>query len=392
MKILKLVFFFFYMSLALLQACKEDIHTPVNQETKAPASLIDPKVENLPGAAKISYNLPEDKSLLYVKAVYQIKPGVIKEAKSSYYSSSLLVDGFGDTQEHEVKLYSVGRNDKLSDPVTVKVNPLIPPVLDAFNSVAIKEDWGGISFTFMNNSEANLAIEVLTKDSLDNWVSAETFYTKMKTGKFAVRGYESVKRMFGISIRDRWNNRSDTISGEYLPWYEVLLDKSKFKKVTLPTDYNLGYGGNNLENIWNNKFGIPDYVSTPGYGLPQWFTFDLGVTAKLSRIRVHLRTATGYLYNSGAVKTWELWGSNNPNPDGSWDSWTLLRKCQSIKPSGLPAGQVTNEDLVYATAGEEFSFENIPNVRYIRWKTLANWGGVTHANLDEIYVYGQPVK
>lgn len=385
------------MLVIFIQACKEDIHAPINKDDKTPLPVSNVSVENLPGAAKIEYSLPDNADLLYVKAVCEIKPGVIREVKSSYYTSGLIVDGFGKAAEYDVNLYSVGRNGELSDPVPVKVSPLTPPVEDVFRSISLKDDWGGVSFSFTNETEANLAMEVLTKDSLGNWISAETFYTKMKTGRFAVRGYESVKREFGITVRDRWYNRSDTLVREVTPWYEVLLDKTKFKKVNLPTDYNLGYSGNNLENIWNDKHGLPDYVSTPGYGLPQWFTFDLGSKAKLSRIKVHLRVFVlgnyNYLYNSGSVKRSELWGSTNPNPDGSWDSsWTLLRECQSIKPSGLPVGQYTNEDIDYANAGEEFIFENIPDVRYIRWKVLENWGSVTHANIDEIYIYGQPIE
>src|SRR5690606_14879527 len=82
---------------------------------------------------------------------------------------------------------------------------------------------------------------------------------------------------------------------------------------------------------------------------PQWFTFDLGVTAKLSRLVLFKRLSNAYLYNSGAVKRWTLYGSNNPNPDGSFDeSWIFLMDCNSYKPSGLPPGENTNEDLEYA--------------------------------------------
>lgn len=379
-----------------MYACEEDVHNPINTDDIIPSVVKDVSVENLSGAVTISYNIPDVTGLLYVKAVCEIKPGVTREVKASYYSSSLTIEGFGESKAYDVKLYSVGRNDKASDPVSVEVHPLTAPIINTFETLSMKEDWGGISFSFTNETEANLAIEVLTRDSLGNWISANTFYTSLKTGVFSVRGYEAEKREFGISIRDRWDNRSDTLIQEITPWYEELLDKAKFKVVNLPTDYNLGYLGNNLENIWDDYHGTPDYVSTPGYGLPQWFTFDMGTRAKLSRIVIHLRTyAVGgynYLYNSGAVKKSDLYGSLNPNSDGSWESWTFLRECQSFKPSGLPAGQYTNEDIAYATAGEEFTFDGAPEVRYIRWKVLENWGGVTHANIDEIYIYGQPVE
>jgi len=393
MKTFSIFFSVCSMLLLLLFACEEIEHNPLVTDEGVPLPVTAPVVENLPGAAKISYQIPVTEGLLYVKAVYEIG-GLKKEVKSSYYASSLLVEGFGDTNEYDVKLYSVGRNEKMSPPVSVTIKPLTPPIQDVYNSINVIEDWGGISFSFLNDAEASIVIEVLTKDSLGNWVLAETFYTKMKSGDFAVRGYEPVKRMFGITIHDRWNNRTDTLANEYTPMYEVELDKTKFRKVDLPTDYNVGYVGNYLENIWNNSLVLPDYVSTPGKGLPQWFTFDMGVTAKLSRIKVYGRITAQYIYNSGATKLWELYGSTAPNPDGSWDSsWTFLRSCQSIKPSGLPKGQYNNEDVERMKNGEEFPFDKIlPPVRYIRWKTLQNWGDVTHANIAEITIYGQVVN
>ena len=43
----------------------------------------------------------------------------------------------------------------------------------------------------------------------------------------------------------------------------------------------------------------------------------------------------GNTFKAGHPKHFELWGSNNPNPDGSFDdSWVLLSEYESVKPSG----------------------------------------------------------
>ncbi len=378
-------------------SCDDLAHQPVNTDSSPPKPIASAEVENLPGGARITYKLPaESKGLLYIKAVYEIRPGISREVKASYYTNTLVVDGFGETGEYPVKLIAVGRNNLESDPLSIAVSPLTPPVKSIFETLTVKEDWGGISLTVNNETEASIAIEVITLDSLGDWKPVETFYTKMKDVKFAVRGYEPVKRKFGLYIRDRWDNKSDTITNEYTPLLEEFLDKSKFREMTLPTDYNAPHSGGTLRmlKIWDGLLSESDFVTVPGHGLPQWFTFDLGVTAQLSRLVLFKRLSANFLYNSGAVKKWELWGSANPNPDGSWDdSWILLKECQSIKPSGLPPGQNTNEDLEYAAAGEEFEFSSeLPPVRYIRWKTLENWGNVTHVNITEIDVFGQELK
>jgi hypothetical protein len=154
-----------------------------------------------------------------------------------------------------------------------------------------------------------------------------------------------------------------------------------------------------MDRIWDESYSNTDFVTTVGYGIPQWFTFDLGVTARLSRIVVYNRSSGAtYIYNAGSVKEWEIFGSMNPNPNGNFDSsWIPMRKepCRSFKPSGLPVGEYTNEDIQRQIDGEEFEFDaNDVPVRYLRWKTNAVWGGTSigHINLVEITLYGSVVK
>lgn len=91
------------------------------------------------------------------------------------------------------------------------------------------------------------------------------------------------------------------------------------------------------------------------------------------------------------MKEWEIYGcADKPAGDGSWDGWTLLRKCESIKPSGLPNGQQTTEDIEHATKGEELEFDiNLPPVRYIRIKALKSFDGTNMVHIAEVAFYGQ---
>ena len=97
------------------------------------------------------------------------------------------------------------------------------------------------------------------------------------------------------------------------------------------------------------------------------------------------------LYTNANIKEWEVWGSNDPNPDGSWDSWTKLMVCNSVKPSGLPRGQLSQQDINAALAGEVFTFpRNTPAVRYIRIKVLDTWDPAQndHSLIGELTFYG----
>jgi len=123
-----------------------------------------------------------------------------------------------------------------------------------------------------------------------------------------------------------------------------------------------------------------------------WITFDLGISAKLSRIGLWQRNDNGYwIYSQNNLREFEIYGSESPNPDGSWDaSWQLMVHHTIIKPSGLPVGTTTNEDLAAAEAGEQMEVPlTAPKVRYIRLKILRTWSdGGYAANIAEMTFWG----
>ena len=53
-------------------ACSEDKHGPLSDKGNTPASVNNVSVENLSGAARISYSLPVDVDILYVKAINEV--------------------------------------------------------------------------------------------------------------------------------------------------------------------------------------------------------------------------------------------------------------------------------------------------------------------------------
>ncbi|WP_165500439.1 DUF5000 domain-containing lipoprotein [Pedobacter psychroterrae] len=379
----------------MITGCKQMKTEPFNKSDSAPAPVTNVKVVSLPGGASISYDRPEN--MMYVKAVYSIRPGVERETKATYYKNSLTIEGFPDTKEYEVKLYAVSRGENASEPVTIKVNPLIPPVMTTFESLKFEAIFGGIRIGFSNQSEAELVVNLLTQDSIGDYVPAETFYTKRKEGFLNARGYESAPRKFAAFIRDRWNNHSDTIYTEATPIFEQQLDRTKFKELRLPTDTYVSHCcGNGMISIWDGAWNNGTVFHTkPGTGLPQWFTFDLGVTVNLSRFKFYHRLGGGQqstdgAYTGGDPKIFELYGSNSPPQDGSWANWELISEFESIKPSGSPVGTVTTEDFQFAVVnGEDFDIPpGTPKYRYIRWKTNRVWGALDHHYIAELMFWG----
>ncbi len=380
----------------LTLSCSEDDlnqHSPIEKGGPKPANVTGVKVENKSGAAVITYQLPDDPNLQYVLAEYETNK-VQREAKTSRYNDTLYVDGFHKEGEYDITLYTVSKSEVKSDPLNVKVHPTTPAYRNVAGTIQLMDDFGGVNVLFDNPEQAKIALVVVTKDANGDLIPVESFYTQNQTGNFSVRGYDTTPRTFGVYVKDRWNNYSDTLFQEITPMFETRLDKTKYRPYVLPLDQGPGWGWV-MTNFWDNNLGTGFHTLQGGEPRPHRFTFDLGVTAKLSRFKLLQRTGD-YLYMHGNPKEFVLYGSDvAPNPSGSWEGWTTLLHCHSIKPSGLPTGQNTEDDRLHAMGtdglGEEFIFPlSAPPVRYIRMEIVKNWGNTDFFHAMEITFWGSP--
>lgn len=382
----------------LIGSCsKDDLNKrePIEKAGDKPGMVTDVKVVNGPGSAIITYSLPKSDDLQYVMAKYSINNTMVREAKSSRYGDTIRVDGFSKEGEYLVELYSVSKSEVKSDPVSVTVNPTVPSYRIIASTMNLNVDFGGVNVTFDNPDESKIAVVIVTKDNNDEFSPAETFYTQVKKGSFSVRGYDTSPRTFGAYIKDRWNNHSDTVYKEIEPLFEQVLDKSKFRQYVLPGDQPPGWGWV-MNYLWDGKLEEPGFHTLQGaLPRPHRFTFDLGVVAKLSRFKI-LQRKGDWLYGHGNPKEWVMYGSETaPDASGSMDGWVKLMDCFSVKPSELPAGQVSDDDINHAIGidglGEEFNFPiSSPPVRYIRMEILKNWGNTDFFHALEITFWGDP--
>lgn len=383
--------------LLLTVACKEE--NPIrpygpDNDTSLPGTVSDVRTESIPGGAILRYKLPDNTDLMYVKATYHVGKGEKKEARASIYSNSLTVEGFGDTNPHRVAISCVDRTENEGKPVEVEIVPLTPPVKTVFESVRMDATFGGIYVSFQNPDKASLSFHVETTDEMNQLYEAHAQYTQAADGTFYVRGFESELRQFHLYLLDRWGNSSDTLSVSFTPFQETRLSKEKFNPYILPGDIECNAWAGNLAYAWNEDFTLALFVHSPGGDtFPMWFTFDMGVTAKLSRYKFYPLFMEQYAFMRGNLKHWEVWGTaETPSPDGSWDGWTKLMECNSYKPSGLPVGEHTAEDWEYIQNGEDFEFPaEAPAVRYIRFKVYETWGGNDFIHFTEFTFWGNPV-
>ena len=428
------------LALFLAASCATDLGGRIDQYANVPipSPVTVTGVRPITGGAVIKVSIPDDPHLKGVVAVYE-RAGVEVNTKISRYVDSLFVEGYADTQEHTVNVYSFNVNEERSAAVPVKFTPLPPAILTVKASIA--ESFGGVKVHIENNtSRSDLAICILKDDDLSDygkklsemkWTEVTTLFTASEDIFLSRRGLEPKEAIFGLYLRDHWGNVSDTLTAILTPIVESKLDTVKvngklhyvFKNANLGDDNckstNPGYYP--VEALWDGSglSSIPHFfVSEESGPSPTWLTIDLGNKARLSRITTLPRI--GYvIYGGGAVRDYEFGGSMAPtgeavpptadNPYGFDDSWFCLGKFTQAKPSGylsngLP-GDITPEDSQVYNDGNDFELDPVQyprcndEVRYLRvvfFNTFSTFefGHYTknrQVQTGEVTPFGQPI-
>lgn len=391
--------FFLLFSAAVMVACTGDDEIgPLENNPNPPGQVENITVENLPGKAKITYTLPSDPDLLYIRAQYTLENGKKMEVKSSYYKNSMVLEGFSGMTDMEVNISSVNRSEVASAPVSVSVSPLEAPIWDVYRSLQVGPAFGGLFVDADNPTREDLAILIMEKDDQGDWIiDPNSVYTATDDIYATLRGMDTISKEFAFTVRDRWLNYSDTLFTEISPLYETAIPKSGYRGVILPGDAPQ-HDSTPLSHLWDNDImHWPRVFLTQGTytGGDHMFTMDIGLNAKLSRIVIwdypeYVGSERMYYYQ-GAMKKFKIYGTNELDGDGDLDNWTLLGTYEETKPSGLPYGQQDNDDYLTASSGVSWEFPlDAPKIRYLRIVNQENWSGTKNLALGELQVYGDP--
>ncbi|RXG11950.1 putative protein DUF5126 [Leeuwenhoekiella aestuarii] len=377
-------------------SCSEDTdNAPLENNGIAPGKVTNLSVQNLPGKARLTYTVPKDEDLLYIVARYTLENGTAMEVKSSYYSNSMLLEGFAGLEETTVNVYAVNRSETESEPVSITVSPDLAPVYGVAESLSVQPDFGGIRIRADNPNADDIAILVMQKNQNGDYEPlANSIYTSISEVDQAIRGFDTTSQDFAIAVRDRWLNVTDTLFTSVKPLFEQLMPKSDFRAIRLANDAENGYP---VENLWDSGYlsYLDAFFTERDLDLPSHLvTFDIGSVTKLSRLRIwNFSEPIGgqrLYYYLGAMRYFRVWGANELN-DGDLSGWTLIGEYEVVKPSGLPYGQENNDDLIAARDGADYEISiDAPPVRYLRLESLENWAGGEYFSVSEVQVYGNP--
>ena len=389
------------MALAALISCKmEPIgQTPVDGVAPSPVSNVHSVPT--PGGANIYYTLPEGESdILYVLCEYE-QNGVRKETRASVFADHLTVEGFVSEEPVDFALYVVDTSGNRSKGVKSVFVPEEAPISAVFKTIIISPDFGGASITWDNPSEATIGAFLLARDDAGEWQEYDLVYSSLAHPSRSMRGYSDVEREFGVRLTDKFGNFSDTCKVTLTPLYEKLLNKKLFSNGHLQGDNNTTTPLNPrpIENIWDGNLSVLWHTNaSAGFIPPQYFTINLGVEAALSRMVLFNRGENQYEYGQHNPRLFEVWGTSklsHEEEDSYWttsawrDEWKQLGDFEVVKPSGLPAGQTTDEDIAAHNAGFEFRFNpGSDNIRYLRFVVKETWAKTAALHINEISIYG----
>jgi len=411
----KLIFILISMLALGLYSCKEDFVGQYPVESIPPDSVSSVTYEGLPGAVRLTYKLPTDKDLLYVKATYTLDNGTKMEAAASAFTNQMLIDGFGRGDSvRTVTLVAVDLNQNVSKPIVVKVIPKESPIYEIFKSIVYDADFGGLYVRWKNPLKVPFVLVVTTPDKAGNPIvtlGGKEFSTGYDS-TFNVRGYDSIPRSFSLQVMDRWGNKTGISTKTITPIFEQQINKAYHAKwngdALIPyQEYNGSFG---VQMVWNNKWGSTsggDCFSTKsGGGVTNSITYDLNSTANnatgkgwIVPSRVHLYARSGYGY-SAIPEYLNIYGSTSPtvsmaNASGP-DAWILLGKFHITPPSGVTGPNASSaEKTAIENDGVDLTFTaGTPAIRYVRFEAVSMWGGGNNTSFTygELTWYGKVIN
>jgi hypothetical protein len=384
-------------------SCAEDQNTgqyPV--DGLAPQPLKNVLATPTPGGAKITYEVPEETDISYVKGEYLFQ-GKKKVVRSSIYNDFLIVEGLGSIEPITIELSVVDHSQNVSTPETVTFTPQTPPIKTIFLSMEIQGDFAGVKVTWDNPVGTEIGITLFAADSTGAMKFENIAFSNLRDGSYTFREYEAVERRFGISFSDKWGNLSDTVYSMVTPLFEKQLDRTKHVQESLPLDNLTTFSSSTQmakmfdglipgdNNFYHTKEGVAEIL------MPFYFSVNLGVVAQLSRFKMYHRFNNNWEYKLNNPKEFEIWATETYRqgmPDEYWqedwkNDWKYLGNYITPKPSGIDNPTVTDEDKAFTKLGFDFTVPlEVGRVKYLRFAIKSTWGGTNVISIQELQFFG----
>ena len=391
----------FYVSslllvISLIASCESDD----NGDTTPPGELSVISTEATYGGAVITYTLPEDNDILYVRADYTNGKGEAVFRTVSKHVNQIEVSGFVLEEDVTVSLTVVDENQNSSKAVALEIRPLRSFIFLVQESIQIEPDLGGVQVSWENATEKTVFIYLHIQDGEDEQI--RILSSANKNEKIFVRGLEAKPLLFLTKTEDFDGNSSELQEkGTYTPLFEEKINKDTWKLVS-----NLSIDGNAYEgatvNFWDDVIDTFETNSDNSYfiinrndngGILRWpldIVIDLNKKAKINRFKVWQRAywyngpdGKSYYYQEENLKSFDLYVSMNKT------DWVLLGNFEIGGPAG-GTDEISQALLDEAAAGHNFNLDEIsPEFRYLKFSITSNFGSDSFCHGSEITLFGR---
>lgn len=382
--------------ISLIASCESDD----NGDTTPPGELSVISTEATYGGAVITYTLPEDNDILYVRADYTNGKGEAVFRTVSKHVNQIEVSGFVLEEDVTVSLTVVDENQNSSKAVALEIRPLRSFIFLVQESIQIEPDLGGVQVSWENATEKTVFIYLHIQDGEDEQI--RILSSANKNEKIFVRGLEAKPLLFLTKTEDFDGNISELQEkGTYTPLFEEKINKDTWKLVS-----NLSIDGNAYEgatvNFWDDVIDTFETNSDNSYfiinrndngGILRWpldIVIDLNKKAKINRFKVWQRAywyngpdGKSYYYQEENLKSFDLYVSMNKT------DWVLLGNFEIEGPAG-GTDEISQALLDEAAAGHNFNLDEIsPEFRYLKFSITSNFGSDSFCHGSEITLFGR---
>jgi hypothetical protein len=391
-QIKKIIFSIFLITLTFSCSKNEDV------DSTPPGILSNISVVPTNGGGIISYSLPSDNDISYVRAEYTNSQGEEVFRVSSRYNTSLEINGLNQTTSIKVRLYVVDENENISDEVEIEFTPLESFIYLVQQSIEISPDLGGVKITWENIASKTVFVYVHILNGTDETI--RILSSDNAEESLFIRGLDAVEMTFSTKVEDFDGNITDLqVVGNYTPLFEEKIEKNTWTLIASQSINGNAYEGRTV-NFWDDIVDTVETDSDNSYfiatrennggslNFPLDIVIDLNKNVKIKRFKLWQRAywyqggGVTYHYQEENLKSFNLYASNDAQ------SWELLGEFDIGDPRDS-AGNIPASAFQEAIDGHDFSLDNTSEqFRYLKISITSNYGSTIITVGSEITLYG----
>jgi len=369
-----------------------------NIDTTPPGILSNISVTPTNGGGIISYSLPSDDDILYVKAVYTNSQGEEVFRVSSKHNTSIEVNGLSQSTPVNVKLLVDDLNENISEIVAIEFTPLESFIFFVQESIQIAPDLGGVKITWENIASKTVFVYVHILEGVDETI--RILSSNNAEESIFIRGLAPSEITISTKVEDFDGNITELKEkGKYTPLFEEKIDKSTWTLVSGQSINGNAYEGKTV-NFWDDVVDTVETDADNSYfiatrdnnggslNFPLDIVIDLHKNVKMQRFIVWQRAywyqggGITYHYQEENIKSFNLYASSDAQ------TWSLMGEFDIGDPRN-GAGEIPATAFQEAIDGHEFSLQNTSEAfRYLKFQITSNYGSTQITVGSEITLFG----